>query len=458
MSNLSPNDAPKGPRKKKLGPSDDITRFDLAGGGAVHIGEFHAVPLVAVTISFRSGSAEDPAGKEGASKLAFRMLRRGTRGKSATEIEDELDRLGAEVSTEVSVSSSAIHAQVIERNLGGFIDLLASLLGHPTFPGDEFERLRRETLAEIVEARDSDKVLAQQAFRKNLFAGHPYGRSATGTSLTVGALSLDDVRAAYAAHFRQGNLVIGFSGDVETRRARELAERLAAGLPGGSPVRDEVREPEARKGRRLVFVDKPDRTQTQILIGTLGTQAHDPDHVALGVANAVFGGSFTSRLMREVRSKRGWSYGAYARLAVDRRRQSFSMWTFPAATDAAACIGLELELLEAFVEKGIEPRELSFIKKFLGRSYAFDIDTASKRLHQALDVEVLGLPADYYRKYVEHVEAVTLEQANAAVKARISAEDLLVVVVGTAADLGDKVRAAIPRLASHEVVSFETES
>jgi len=436
---------------------EQVARRDLSGGGTVQVAESHAVPLVSITIAFRSGSAEDPPGKEGASKLAFRMLRRGSRTHTAKAIEDELDRLGAELGTEVSVSSSAIHGQVIERNLGAFIDLLGTLISEPSFPDAELERLRRETLAELVEARDNDKSLAQQAFRRAVFHGHPYARSTTGTSKTLHALTKADVQAAYRQHFVQGNVALGFSGDIETDRAVSLAERLAAGLAKGARVADTVGEPAKTKGRRLIFVDKPERTQTQILIGGLGTAPHDPDHVPLSVANAVFGGSFTSRLMREVRSKRGWSYGAYARLSVDKQRQAFSMWTFPAATDAAACIALELELLETFVAKGVEPRELAFIKKFLGRSYAFDIDTASKRLHQALDVEVLGLAPDYYSGYLDHLAKVTVDQANAAVKARLSVDDLLVVVVGTASELEEKVRASIPRLDEHRVVPFDRE-
>jgi zinc protease len=435
----------------------EVAHLTLAGGGTLHVAESHDVPLVSLTIAFRSGSSSDPPGKDGASKLAFRMLRRGSRTHTAKEIEDELDRLGAELSTEVSVSSSAIHGQVIERNLGAFIDLLGTLLAEPSFPDEELERLRRETLAELVEARDNDKSLAQVAFRRAVFARHPYARGATGTPKTLAGLTKDDVQAAYRGHFVQGNLVVGFSGDIEAGRAERLAGRLAGGLPNGPRVPDTVGEPQRTPGRRLVFVDKPERTQTQILIGGLGTSPHDPDHVPLSVANAIFGGSFTSRLMKEIRSKRGWSYGAYSRLSVDKQRQAFSLWTFPAATDAPACIALELELLEAFLAKGVTPKEVSFIKKFLGRSYAFDIDTAAKRLHQALDVDVLGLPADYYAAYLEHLDAVTVAQANAAVAGRLSTDDLLVVVVGTASELEEKVRASIPRLGHHEVVPFDRE-
>jgi zinc protease len=280
---------------------------------------------VAITVAFRSGASMDPPGKEGASKLAFRMLRRGSRTRTAKDIEDELDRLGAELSTEVSVSMAAVHGQVIERNVGPFVDLLASLMAEPAFPEDELERLRRETLAELIDARDNDRSLAQQAFRRAVFQGHSYARGATGTTKSVGALTPDDVRAAYRTHFVQGNLAMGFSGDVGAAGARVLAERLVAGLAVGPAVPDNVVEPEKIPGRRLVFVDKPERTQTQILIGGLGTSPHDPDHIPLSVANAIFGGSFTSRLMSEVRSKRGWSYGAYARLSVDKQRQAFSM-------------------------------------------------------------------------------------------------------------------------------------
>jgi zinc protease len=159
--------------------------------------------------------------------------------------------------------------------------------------------------------------------------------------------------------------------------------------------------------------------------------------------------------MREVRSKRGWSYGASARLGVDRHRQSFAMWTFPAATDAATCLRLELELLEAFVNQGITPKELSFIQRYLMRSRAFDVDTASKRLHQALDVGVLGLPSDYHSSYLVKVGAVTCEDANAAVRARIHPEDALVVVVGTADSILGQVRDSIDGLLEHEVVSFD---
>jgi zinc protease len=432
-------------------------RIELTGGGALYVEESHAVPLVTMAISFRAGSTSDPAGKEGLTRLTARMIRRGCPGLTSQQVDAEIDRLGAEMSVDVSASHITIHTQVIRRSLNAWIDLLVRLLGTPTFAEDELARLRRETAAEIIETRDSDRALVQLAFRRTVFAGHPYARSAVGTTASVESITVADVRASYARTYARRNLVLGFAGDVTAEEATRLGERLAGALAEGSLHVDDVPEPAPVTGRRLVFVDKPERTQTQILIGSLGTSPHDADHVPFSVAVSVLGGTFTSRLMKEVRSKRGWSYGAYARLAIERHRQSFSLWTFPAATDAAACIELELSMLSDFVTKGVTPHEVTFMKKFLGRSHAFDIDTATKRLHQALDVELLALPADYYDGYVGHVQAVQPEAANASIPARLSPANLRVVVVGTKDDLFDKVKEKIPDLEQADVVPFDAE-
>jgi zinc protease len=432
-------------------------RFTLEGGALALFEPAHAVPLVSFVVSLRSGSAVEPVDKPGLARIALRMLRRGCVGMTAEQIDFRIDALGAEMAVDTSPSTVAIHAQVIARNVDAFVDLLARLLATPTFPPDELARLKRETLAEIIEARDNDRSVAQKALQRTLFAGHPYGRNPGGTTAGVEAIGGDDVLAFYKTFVVQGNAVIGIAGDVTAERAPELARKLTLALPCGGPIADSVPEPTMRPGRHLLVVDKPERTQTQILVATLGTSAHDEDHVPLVVANAVFGGTFTSRLMREVRSKRGWSYGASARTGVDRRRQAWVMWTFPAAEDAAPCLALTLELMETWVKGGVTQREIAFITRYLVRSHAFDIDTATKRLHQALDVELLGLPADYYSSWIDRVRAVTPEAATAAVQNRIHAENILAVVVGTASQVIEPLKKAAPSLSDTSVVPFDLE-
>ena len=438
-------------KKEKKG----VVKKTLAGGGVLIVESSPILPLVNVAVAFRSGAAHDADGKEGLARITTRMLRRGSEGLSAVETENAIDRLGAEISAEVATSTTSVYGQVLARNTGAFLELLGRVLSLPTFPEDEFARLLRETKAEIIDARDNDRALADRFFRRSLFDGHVYGRTIRGTEASLDGLTTAQARAHHRKHFVRGNAVVAFAGDITPEEAERQATSLLAGLPDEPAVADPLTEPKPLTGRHLVFVDKPERTQTQILIGALGTSAHDEDHVPLSVANAIFGGTFTSRLMKEVRSKRGWSYGASSRLGLDRHRHSFVLWTFPAATDAAPCIALELDLLEGLVKEGVTDRELSFMKRYLSRSHAFEIDTALKRVHQELDVELLGLPADYHHGWLHKVDAVTVEQANAALKHRFAPENLLITVVGTAKDLLPKVREAIPGLASERVVPYD---
>jgi zinc protease len=432
-------------------------RFELEGGTLAMLESSHDVPLVTLVVALRCGSAGDPQGKSGLARIAVRMLRRGCDSMTSEQIDFRIDALGAEMAVDTSHSTVAIHAQVIARNLDAFVDLLSRLLGTATFPEAELARLKRESVAEIVEARDNDRVIAQKAMQRTLFEGHPYGRSSGGTTASVQAITGDDVKAFYRSFVVRKNIVIGIAGDVTAEKAPLIAARLVAGLPEGAQAPDRVAEPEMKPGRRLLVVDKPERTQTQILVSTLGTSAHDDDHVPLIVGNAVFGGTFTSRLMKEIRSKRGWSYGASARTGIDRRRQSWVLWTFPAAADATPCLKLSLELLDAWVAGGVTPREVAFIQRYLVRSHAFEVDTATKRLHQGLDGECLALPSDYFSAWLDRVRSVTPEAAAAAVKNRIRPDDLLVVVVGTAAQVLDPLRTAIPNLREVSVVPFDAE-
>lgn len=416
-----------------------------------------ALPIVSVGVSFRSGAAHDPVGKDGLARVTARMFRRGAQGYPAEKIEETIDALGGELAADVSVSAAGVHFEVIRRSLDPMVDLVSTLLARPAHDEGELARLLREAESELVEARDNDRGLANRAFRRTLFAGHPYGRRAAGTIETLRGIGRDDVRAFYERHYCRANAIVIVSGDVTEEEGKTIADRLLAGLPEGTAVSDPVPEPQRKPGRHLVFVDKPDRTQMQMVIGGLGTDAHDADHMPLVVATTAFGGTFTSRLMQEIRAKRGWSYGASARVGFDRKRDAFTMWTAPSSNDAASCLGLELELLQAFRDGGISAEELSFVQGYLVRSHAFDIDTARKRVHQKLEAALYELPPGYHERYVPDVQAVTPEAASKAVRDRLSSDDLVIGVVGTHAEIGDKIAAAIPNLASVTVAPFDLE-
>lgn len=415
------------------------------------------LPLVSIMLGFRAGAWLDPPGKEGLTRLTVRMLRRGVAGMTSSEVEAEIDRIGAELNEHAGGSAVSLHLDVIRRSFDAAVGLLSRLLGAPTFDEAELGKLVRETEGEIVEARNNDRVLCGRAFRRTLFQNHPLSRRSIGSLQSIGAITRDDVVAHWRKIFTRGNFVLGVAGDIDEDSARRAAHQLHAALPGDEPAVQTMADPVMNSGRRLVFVDKPERTQTQLILGCLGTRAQDDDHTALVVANTVFGGIFTSRLMREVRTKRGWSYGAYSSLPVDVCREAFSVWTHPSATDAAACLKLELELLHRWREQGITPRELAAAKHYLVRSHAFEVDTVSKRVYRHVSQALYGLPADYYSGYLDRVRAVTVEHANAAVSHRISNDSLVVAITGTHRDIGEQVASAIPNLAEATMVPYDLE-
>jgi zinc protease len=436
-----------------------MTAATLAGhvAGDVLVETSRALPLVSFSIALKTGSILDPQGMSGATRMLTRWMRRTAGGREAQVIDTEIDALGGAFGADVSPSTLIFQGTVITRSLDGLMRIAGDILARPGFAEAELERLRRETLAELTETLDDDRGLGRRWFRHRLFGAHPYARSVTGTATSIARIQGEDLKGLYRRIVRPENLIFAFSGDIERARAEALAAQIRSQLPAGPPPDDSIGEPAVIPGRRLTFVDKPDRTQTQILIGGLGTHPTDPDHLALHVANTVFGGTFTARLTQEVRAKRGWSYGAYSSLPIDRRRQAFSMWTFPKAEDAGPCIQLELEMLHALRTKGITKKELAWAKKYLVRSHAFALDTASKRVGLLLDSALYGLPAGYYEEYIDRIKGVSLDAANASIVQRLSEDDLLVTVVGTAAQISDTVKAAVPNLASSEIVPYDAE-
>lgn len=425
-------------------------------GDTLLLEESHDLPLVHFQVVLPEGSLGDPDGQEGLTRLSARLLRRGTNKRDTRTIEETIDSLGAELAIETTPSFVRFSGSVIKKSLAPMLELLGEMLREPSFPEGELTLLKRETEAQLVELCDSDQSLVGTHFRRALYRGHPYSRPVIGTKKTLENVSYDAVRERFLRGLSERPRLFGFSGDVTPQEAERLVrEHLDYGKRTGS-LRSPPPEPVQNDGRTLRIVDKPERTQTQIQIGRLGTHPKDEDHTALLVGNAVFGGAFTARLMRAVRSERGWSYGASSRLSIDRVRDAFSMWTFPAASDAAACIALELELMEQWVDGGISEEELDFAKSYLVKSYAFAIDTADKRLEQAVDVLLYELPGDYYHGYTKRIANVTREEVNAALKARLSPRDLTLCVVATASDVESSLR-ALKGVANVEVVPYDVD-
>lgn len=414
------------------------------------------LPLVDIEIAFRTGSLRDPVGKEGLAQLSGHLMRRGPRGLSQARFEERVASMGARVSVEVSMRTTRVRATVLRRSLEPLLALLAKMIWRPALRQDDFEKLRRQAQAGLAARLDDDQTLGAVRFRKTLFANHPYSRTLGGTRASLGRLTVEDARRFYRRELQNRDFVIGIAGDVERHEAEGLVARHLAPRRSNQRPHADVPPTRLRRGRHVVIVDKPQRHQTQLFIGTLGARTRDRHLFPLIVSNTAFGGTFSGPLMQEVRASRGWSYGAYSRLLHSTARDAWYMWTAPAAEYSADCAALQLELLERWVDRGIPKTEHRFAQKYLINGHCFDRDTPSKRLEAQLDVELLGVPKRYVDRYDAMVERVTLTEAHEATRRRISPRDLTIVVVATASEV-EAAFSALPGVSSVEVVAFDGE-
>jgi zinc protease len=415
-----------------------------------------SLPLVHIVVAGHGGALLEPSSHAGLAVFHARMLRRGSGTFDAASFEAELDRLGAELWVDAQASTFALHATVLRRNLAPFITLLKTLVASPRFDEAEIARLKREVDAARVEVLDSDDTLARLAFRRTMLAGHPYGRPLGGTQASIAGIDTGILHAHHERAFPREAMTFGFAGAV----TREEAEAVAADLDGAMPKSKNVPSLAVTpvpplSGRGLVLVDKPERTQAHLFIGTRGTHPHDADHAALSVGVAVLGGTFTSRIVREVRSKRGWSYSTSARVSVERIRTSLVLSAQPGSADAGPCLALMMSLLNEWVSKGITARELSSMRKYLVRSSVFDRDTAQKRMQRAVEERVLELGVGYYDRWLESVGSVTLDEVNGAITRRIDPSAIRVISVCTASELREPLEKALPPESTTRVVPAE---
>jgi len=412
------------------------------------------LPLVDVEIALPVGSLRDPAGREGLAQLTGQLMRFGPRGLSRERFEERLAHLGARLSVEVSMRTTRIRATVLRRNLEPLLALLARMVWEPALRGRDFAKLKRQAQASLVARLDDDQTLGAICFREALFGTHPYSRPLSGHPESIARIGVDQVEDFYSRHVGHGAFFVGIAGDVIDAEARAMIASVFPAAGHRTSRSAEVPPTRARPGRHVVIVDKPERAQTQLFIGTLGARTRDRDLFPLIVSNTAFGGTFSSPLMQQVRAVRGWSYGAYSRLLHSTQRDAWYMWSAPAAEYSAECAALQLELLERWVERGITRAELGFAQRYLINSHCFDRDTPAKRLEAKLDIELLGIPRSYIEKHDELVAGVDRQRANDSTRARISTRDLIIVVVATANDVVASFE-ALPGVQSVEILPFD---
>jgi zinc protease len=400
-------------------------------------------PLVWFEVAIRGGASTDPRGIEGLHRHAALLARRGAGRRDRAELDETLDSLGAALDVGVSRDAVSISGLALSRQLDGVVELAADVLSEPRFSPDEHARLLRETPQVLDELRDDDNALATRWFDWLCCPGHPYGRTPIGTEASLERIEHGAAIACWRREVVADNLVIGLAGDIDEASAERVVARLVERLPATAARDAAIAMPaDAPPNRRVILVDKPDRTQAQLRIGHLAARYGDPDTAALAIAEAVFGGMFSSRLMQEIRVKRGWSYGAGCALRRSRLRHWFEIWMAAGIDVAGSAVALTLDLFADYAARGPTDDEVDFARSYLVGAMPFHVATARQRMQLAVRDAVFGLPVGFTARLPEALSTLAASDVRAACQRHLRPGDAVTVAVTTAEQAGPALAGA----------------
>jgi len=415
----------------------------LSNGLPVWLIEAHAVPLVQVNLLIKAGAGDDPAGKFGIASLTAAMLDEGAGSRTALQISDEADFLGANLTTTSSFDASAVRLNVPVSRLKNALALMADVALRPTFPADELNRVRQERLTSLLQAKDDPASVAPLAFARTVFgASHRYGTAAMGSESTIKAFSVADLKAFHDANYQPANATLIVVGDVKPMDMVAQLEAQFGQWKGAAtaaqrrPVSDATQVAEGR----ITIVDIPGAAQSQIRIGWVGVSRATPDYFTLEVMNTILGGSFTSRLNQNLREEHQYAYGAGSR---------FDMRLSPGPFFATAGVQTDKTseaLTEFFNElngmsKPVGAEELTKAKNYIALSFPGQFETLADHASHIEEQVVYSLPDTYFADYVRNIQAVTSAAVLKAAGTYIQPKRFAIVVVGDRKTIEPGIRA-----------------
>lgn len=404
------------------------------------------VPLTTVVAVARGGQESDPADLAGLSTVTAALLSRGAGGRTSDQFADELDRIGGAFRAAADEQATTVQLDVLRRESVTGFDLFAGAVLKPRFDESEVKKHLEQSIDEARALKDNPGQANAAYFRAFYFgARHPYGRDPKGDETSLARMSRTQVAAHHAKTFVGRNLTLIIAGDIDAEAAAGLEARFAE-LPPGTQ-HPWLAEPTAtrRAEPRLLLVDKPDATQTYFHIALPGVHRTHPDRTALWVVNTLFGDRFTSMLNDELRVTSGLTYGARCDLQLDRLPGAITIRTYTKVDTTVQAIDLALDVLKRLQSKGVNAEQLASAKAYIKGGFPTQqLETAAQVAAKLAEIEVFGLNRGEVDDLFSRIDAVTVEQANAAIRKHFVSGALQFCVTGPAA----KIRAQLEKYAA----------
>ena len=408
-----------------------IQHWQAKSGAQVYFVEDHGLPMLDVDVGFHAGSAFDSAAKSGVAAMTQNMLNLGSTGLSEDDISRKLADIGAQLGGGFDQDRAGVSLRTLSNpaQRDQALDIMASVLQHPTFPDKVLEREKARLISALKDEKTRPEAIAEKAFAKAVYGDHPYGLQPSGEIATVRKITRRDLVDFYTKHYGAKSAVVAIMGDVTRPEAEAIAEQMTAQLPVGGasekipPVTMHIKASEQR-------IPHP-ASQSHILIGAPGVSRTDPDYFTLYVGNYILGGGgFVSRLMNEVREKRGLAYSVYSYFIPMQQPGPFRIGLQTRKQSADEALAIVRETLRKFIEQGPTAQELKAAKEHIIGGFPLRIDSNSKILGYLSMIGFYGLPLTYLDDFPAKVEKVTVADIRDAFKRRVDPDALATVIVG----------------------------
>jgi predicted Zn-dependent peptidase len=392
--------------------------------------EKHTVPLVQVNIVVHVGSVTDPAGKSGLASMMAAMLTEGAGKRSALELADAIDYLGARLSASAGQHTTGISLHTPLSRLDSALALLSDVARRPQFPPQELERVRKERLTSLLQWRDDPNQLASVTFSRTLYgSAHPYGVPSIGSEKSLKAITAEDLRGFHRGYFVPASMTIIVVGDITPPAMVPKLERLFGTWKGTPAVPPTLPSIDQIKDNSLVMVDKPGAAQSVIVIGRIGVPRMTEDYYSIVVMNTILGGSYSSRLNQNLREKHGYTYGAGSRF-------DFRPLAGPFVATASVQTAVTDKALGEFISelKGIlreaPDEEVERGKNYVAFGFPADFQSVEQIAGQLEELVIYNLPDDYFNTYIGKILSVTKQDVQRVAQKYIDVNRLAFIIVG----------------------------
>ena len=412
-------------------------RSVLDNGIVLLTSEQKALPMVSIELLIDAGSRYDAPNQEGLANLVAKLLTYGTKRRTALQINETLDFLGASLSTRCSDDLASVSMTILKKDLTTGLELLGDILINSTFPQQEIERQKQSVIASIKARDESPGDIAQRRFAAALFPQSPYGRPVEGTETSVKGIQQKSLREFYERYYRPNRSILAVVGDVSDQESTQALNQAfrswRKGEPGGKPL-----VPSVIGSSQVIRVNK-DLTQANIMMGHEGVPRNHPDYYAIQVMNYILGGGgFSSRAMDSIRNERGLAYSVYSHFGAEKSHGTFVFVMQTKNDTAEEAIRIAREEIRRMREQPVTDPELDDAKNYLTGSFPLRLDTNHKVASFLAQVEFFRLGLDYPDRYADLIRKVTREDVQRVAKAYLHPEKLITVVVGNQKKAGEK--------------------